>query len=466
ELNGQYCTLIRQEVGLTIEFSSGTAELVHDWYFGFEHQRELERGLEGYEDRCCPVKISAELTVHRPIELVFSLSREEGSEFLADQRAAPKSKVGQQLAEACQIFLTRSGDRTSILAGYPWFSDWGRDTMISLPGALICTGNLADAQRILLDYAGWMRNGLIPNRFTEAGKGADYNSVDSTLWFINAVWKCLQATWDDEFAQLIAPAISSAIDSYCRGTDFGIRMDKGGLLTQGGEGLQLTWMDAKIGDWVVTPRGGKAVEINALWINALACASEVLKRTGKDCSAWREIERLASESFESRFWNEEAGCYFDVIDPEDNAVRPNQILGMALPFTPMVGDRAIRALDTVTQILYTSNGLRTLDPKNPAYRGRFTGSMPERDAAYHQGTAWPWLLGSYASALIRLKGERAAARSVIVTAMQSMDVYGIGGIAEVFDGDLPQNAGGCPWQAWSVAELLRAWEEDHLDEGF
>ena len=467
ELTGRTCNLARNGIGLDIEFSCGTAELVQDWYFGFEHQRELERGLEGYEDRYCPLKIRAELKKGNPVELIYSLTSEAAMEHREIQLKEPESEVGKQLAEACAIFLTRTRHRTSIIAGYPWFSDWGRDTMISLPGALICTGNLADARQILLDYARWMRNGLIPNRFTEAGTGADYNSVDSTLWFINAAWKCLESNWDEEFAKEIAPAISEAIESYRRGTDFGIQMDPNDcFLTQGAEGLQLTWMDAKLGDWVVTARGGKAVEINALWINALECVSAVLQRIGKDCSNWRHIHRVATDSFQSSFWNEERDCYFDVIDHDDGAIRPNQVLGMALPFSPMVREQAIRALDTVTRTLYTPNGLRTLDPKDPAYHGTFTGSMPERDAAYHQGTAWPWLLGSYASALVRLKGDRDAARLVVLKALESLDTYGIGGIAEVFDGDSPQNPGGCPWQAWSVAELLRVWEEDHLDKAF
>ncbi len=268
----------------------------------------------------------------------------------------------------------------------------------------------------------------------------------------------------------MAVVLESIYDWHKKGTLFGIKVDDAdGLLTQGQDGVQLTWMDAKIGDWVVTPRHGKPVEINALWINALrilewltakldrAGHAKKLERTSKQYGAEAD---LAANSFELKFWHEGLGHYLDTVDPDDATLRPNQVIAMAVPFSPVNPDHAKLALGVVARELLTPVGLRTLGREEPGYKGKYVGSLPELDAAYHQGTAWPWLLGSYATALVRYAKGRKEAKTVLRNAKEMLNEYGLGGLAEVYDGDEPQGPGGCPWQAWSVAEFLRAWTED------
>jgi len=315
-----------------------------------------------------------------------------------------------------------------------------------------------------------MFQGLIPNRFVEKGEHPDYNTVDATLWFANAIYKTLQVEWQDDFAREMSKVLENVYDWHVRGTLFGIKVDgSDGLLSQGADGVQLTWMDAKVGDWVVTPRHGKPVEINALWINALRVLewlSETLEKAGfgkelaHKASFYRKEAERAASSFELKFWHENLGHYLDTVDPDDATMRPNQVIAMAVPFTPVDPNHAKRALGAVERELLTPVGLRSLGQKEPGYKGKYVGPLPELDAAYHQGTVWPWLMGSYVTATVRFTGDRKEGKKLLRYAKDMLSEYGLGGIAEVYDGDLPQSPGGCPYQAWSLAEFLRAWSED------
>jgi predicted glycogen debranching enzyme len=432
---------------------------VQGWYYRFEHTREFERGLDGREDLYCPCELRYEVL---PGE-VAALTASEGGAVeplpTGELETAEPQSLQDELSEACRKFLVQ-GQRSSIIAGYPWFADWGRDTMIALPGICIRNGKHAEARQILSDYAVQMRQGLIPNRFAEDGQEPEYNTADATLWYANAVYEALRADWQPEFAEAMFRSLLETYDWHVLGTHFGIRMDpEDGLLTQGAPGVQLTWMDVKIDEWVVTPRHGKPIEICALWINMLRILEWLATRLGQDAPAMRAAAETAEASFERKFWCESRGHYFDTVDPYDASLRPNQVLAMSLPFGPAKGEKAEIALKAVEDHLATPVGLRTLGPGEPGYRGRFTGPLRELDMAYHQGTVWPWLLGPYCSALVRVRGDREGARKILEGAKAMLEEYGLGGISECYDGDAPHRPGGCPWQAWSVAELHRALAE-------
>lgn len=429
------------------------------WFYRFEHLRELERGLDGRDDLFCPCELGYELLPGETAVLVLS-AFDGAKPHLQWPDEPPATTPGDCLRDAASKFFVETRSRHSILAGFPWFTDWGRDTMIALPGLCLHTGRVAEARAIILDYASQMKQGLIPNRFVEHGE-PEYNTVDATLWFAQAIYRTLEAEWDEKFARKVMKPLESVFNNHVKGTLFGIKADPSdGLLHQGEEGVQLTWMDARVGDWVVTPRHGKPVEINGLWINALRVMEWLADRLGKDSTKYRAAAEKAEASFEAKFWKESLGFYLDTAEPDDASLRPNQLIAMALPFGPAKGKKAQRALDRIGRELVTPVGLRTLGPAEPAYIGKFEGPMAERDAAYHQGTVWPWLMGPYVTALVRLTGDRAEAKRLLKNARELIYECGIGGIAEVYDGDEPRQPGGCPWQAWSVAEWLRAWVED------
>jgi glycogen debranching enzyme len=442
---------------LKIHHDQATRVPVDGWYFRFEHVRDAERGLDPRDDLYCPCELSYRLAPGEKAVLQAGISE---SGLPPQDPPLPESSdqdLQAMLTDAASKFFVASPTRTTILAGYPWFTDWGRDTMISIPGLCVATNRIADGRQILRDYASQIRRGLIPNRFVEVGEEPDYNTVDATLWFANAAYKLLDGEWDAGFAQEMLAAITEIYDCHMAGTDFGIKVDPAdGLLTQGEPGVQLTWMDAKIGEWVVTPRHGKPVEINGLWINLLRVLAWLHERLGSDGNRFAYQAEEAAECFEQKFWHPKRGHYLDTVDPMDASLRPNQIIAMALPFSPCDPAHARRAMKVVGKQLYTPNGLRTLGPNEPAYRGRFEGPMSERDAVYHQGTVWPWLLGSYATSLYKYCDARNEALRVLGEAERMLQEQGLGGIAEVYDGDAPQRPGGCPWQAWSVAEILRA----------
>ncbi len=452
------------------------------WFLNFEHTREQERGLDSTEDLYCPGRWDGTLAPGQSVTLVATVE--------PDTPAAPDDSFGaeqtrqqslltmagldtgsnpflQTLTLAADQFLIEHTDRVAratVMAGYPWFTDWGRDTMISLPGLCLSTGRFDLAKQILLSYSGATQNGLLPNRFADSGGGAEYNTVDASLWYFHAVHQYALASDDWAFAtEQMLPVLEDILAHHINGTDFGIGVDTtDGLLRAGQPGVQLTWMDAKVGDWVVTPRIGKPVEINALWHNALCVAALFARRAGKDQAA-ADYEARAAQvkaSYALTFWNADAQCLFDVIDNEghaDASIRPNQILALSLPFPLLPSDQARAVVDKVGEQLFTPYGLRTLAPGSPDYQGRYgPGDQRTRDGAYHQGTVWPWLLGAYIDAHLRVHGDKKAALALIQPALSdALTDYGVNTLCEIRDGDAPHAPNGCIAQAWSVAELLR-----------
>lgn len=376
-----------------------------------------------------------------------------------------------------------AGRRTTVIAGYPWFEDWGRDTFIAFPGLLLVTGRHEEAFQVLCDYASFARDGLIPNRFPDQTEEPDYNTVDASLWFFAAAQAYLAYTGDRAAVvdKLLDPMREMAAH-YLRGTRYGIGTGPDGLLHAGQPGFAVTWMDAKLGDWVVTPREGYPVEINALWYNALRFLAEFCEESGAGGAVpeamggnWRGLAARVKDAFNARFWNDEAGCLYDVVQdpgsgrPPDPAVRPNQLLAISLPFAALDRARWRAVVEVCLKELYVTYGLCTLSRSHPAYRGFYRGGQAERDGAYHQGTAWPWLIGPFITALRRAHGRSEASRLVAARMLRPFERHlreaGIGFISEVVDGDFPYQPGGCIAQAWSVGEILRAYVEDVLDIG-
>jgi len=430
------------------------------WYYRFEYTRDLERGLDPRDDLFCPCELRYEL-VPGEQALIVCTTQASAKPKLPEAPDATTPSLREGLQQAAQKFFIDTKSRVSIIAGYPWFTDWGRDTMISLPGLCLHTGRHKEAKRILSDYASQMSQGLIPNRFVEAGGPPEYNTVDATLWMVHAIWKVLESEWDPSFARRAIGWFEEIFRWHRLGTLYSIQVDEtDGLLTQGESGRQLTWMDAIVDDWVVTPRYGKPVEVNGLWINALHIMALVHERLGRPTEPYFSAAKKAAENFDRKFWKETLGYYMDTADPDDASLRPNQVIALSLPFVNFQEDRAKRALAAIEMNLLTELGLRTLSPDDPQYRGRFKGPLNELDAAYHQGTVWPWLLGPYVTAMRRFGGEKKEAKRILSAAKFLLHDGGLGGIAEVYDGDEPRSAGGCPWQAWSVAEILRSWVED------
>jgi predicted glycogen debranching enzyme len=353
----------------------------------------------------------------------------------------------------------------SIIAGYHWFTDWGRDTMISLEGLTLVTGRRNEAAWILRTFGHYVKDGLIPNLFPEGEKEGLYHTADATLWFFHAIHRYVEVTGDRTTLKLLLPKLSNIIDHHLRGTRFGIGVDPAdGLLRQGQQGYQLTWMDAKVDDWVVTPRRGKAVEINALWYNALCLMERWLSDEGEEEHAREMLADAgkARESFNRRFWYEEGGYLYDVVDTEtggnDPACRPNQVLAISLDFPVLDRERWKPVMDVVTERLLTPRGLRSLAPGHPDYKAKYYGDLRSRDAAYHQGTVWAWLIGPYIDAWLRLHPDHPAeARKFVEGLIPHLDEQCIGSISEVFDAEPPYTPRGCIAQAWSVAEVLRCW---------
>lgn len=355
-------------------------------------------------------------------------------------------------------------DVRTIIAGYPWFTDWGRDTMISLEGLTLATGRHVEAGYILRTFARYIRRGLIPNMFPEGHDEGLYHTADATLWFFHAIARYLEASGDSLLLPQILPMLEGIIESHLRGTDFGIGVDEqDGLLRQGAAGYQLTWMDAKVDDWVVTPRRGKAVEINALWYNALRYMQRWLKQEGQQEKA-NEIERRAkqcSDSFQKRFWFEKGGYLYDVVDGEtgdDSSLRPNQVLAISLDFPVLAPDRWESVMKQVERELLTPVGLRTLAAGDKDFKPKYYGNLRDRDAAYHQGTVWPWLIGPYLDAWLKLHpAELDTAGSLLEGFDQRLADNAVGSIGEIFDAETPYAHRGCVAQAWSVAEVLRCY---------
>ena len=452
------------------------------WFFNFEHPREQERGLDFSEDLYCPGRFSGILSPGQTMTLIATVETETPAEpeaALAQETARQKAlldtaevKPGDTAREtlvlAADQFVIENSEkvaRATIMAGYPWFTDWGRDTMISLPGLCLTTKRFGIAKEILSAFAGAVKDGLLPNRFSDSGAGAEYNTVDASLWFFQAIYAYAEASGDWDFATAdMLPVLQAILKAHIDGTDYHIGVDPAdGLLHAGEPGVQLTWMDAKVGDWVVTPRTGKPVEINALWHNALCIAAEIADRAGQtefaaDC---RKRAGLAKASFAAKFWNPDTGSLYDVIGPDGNpdaSLRPNQIFAVSLPFPVIEGDQAKSVVEVVAEHLLTPFGLRTLAPGSPDFHAHYApGGPAARDGAYHQGTVWPWLFGAFCEAHLKTHGDKAKTRALLNTLLTTgFSEYGLGTLAEVYDAEEPYAPNGCPAQAWSVAEALRA----------
>ncbi|HSJ56737.1 MAG TPA: amylo-alpha-1,6-glucosidase [Anaerolineae bacterium] len=376
--------------------------------------------------------------------------------------AADQFVVDRPLAQAGGEGTMQEVHGQSVIAGYPWFGDWGRDTMISLPGLTLATGREEVAARILRTFAHYVDRGMLPNRFPDVGQEPEYNTADATLWYLEAIRAYYHATHDGKLVHELWPVLQDIVEWHLRGTRYGIQVDQeDGLLRAGEEGVQLTWMDAKVDDWVVTPRIGKPVEINALWYNALRVMAGLAEALGEEPGSYEEMAAHAARGFE-RFWNYARGCCYDVIDgPEgdDPALRPNQLLAVSLPHTALAPDRRRAVVDTCARHLLTSHGLRSLAPNEPGYIGHYGGGRRTRDAAYHQGTVWGWLIGPFVRAHQRVYGDREAARSYLYPLLRQLRSHGVGSLSEIFDGDAPFTPRGCFAQAWTVAEVLAAWQE-------
>lgn len=428
------------------------------WYYRFEHVRESERGLNARDDLFCPVELSYTLNPGEEAVLTASLNLESVEPWTFSEISEPESPH-DQLRRAAKYFVVKTENRSTIMAGYPWFVDWGRDTMIALPGLCLCNDDFDAAEEILRSSAKHLDRGLIPNFFDEETGEPRYNSADATLWFANAIYEFLSRKWTREFAIECLAWLREIIEWHHKGTWHGIKVDPSdGLLTQGTHETQLTWMDVKIGDWAATPRHGKPVEVNGLWVNALRVAEWLCEKLQQDGLDYKLKADQAEASFTEKFWRGTAHHYLDTADPDDGSLRPNQVIALSLPFSPAKKEHAIAALDVVQDQLLTPKGLRSLGPKEPGYVGRYEGTLQSRDAAYHQGTVWPWLIGPYVAAILKWKGDRDEAQQIIDRAAQLLHEGGIGGVAEVYDGDGTQRPDGCLWQAWSTAEILRAWE--------
>jgi glycogen debranching enzyme len=494
------------DVPAVVTFANGT--YAHDplWYRNFFYSRERERGLDALEDLASPGTWRWDLQRGEAIWILAA----EGQELPAGSPAAclgifrgaeqrRRRALGSAPRRAADSYLVRRDGGRTIVAGYPWFTDWGRDTFIALRGLCLAAGRVDEAAAILVAWARTVSQGMLPNRFPDAGGVPEYNSVDASLWFVVAVDALLRAASPGRPAattpmppaappspappgpltmlpatdrQALLEAVEAILAGYAAGTRYGIHADDDGLLAAGEPGSQLTWMDARVDGRAVTSRCGKPVEVQALWIHALAVgaagtAGAAAPGSAAAAARWRSLGERARASFAARFWNEAAGCLYDVVDVDhrrgavDPAMRPNQVLAVGgLPSSLLPPAQARRVVDAVEKRLWTPLGLRTLAPGEPGYRGRYEGEPRARDGAYHQGTVWPWLLGPFVEAWVRVRGggddaKRQARERFLAPLATQLGVYGLGHLPEIADGDPPHTPRGCPFQAWSLGELLR-----------
>jgi predicted glycogen debranching enzyme len=429
-----------------------------DWYCNFEYDAERERGLDCSEELFNPFTFYFDLRLHRQASIIASTEQRDVTQAVEYRRAEITRRrkalvaspiedgFAQSLAAASDQYLVSRGDEKTVIAGYHWFGDWGRDTMIALPGLTLPTGKYDVARSVLRTFAKHVDRGMLPNRFPDAGETPEYNTVDAALWFFEAARAYLAYTHDLEFVRdELYPVFADIISWHTRGTRYGIKVDSSGLLASGELGVQLTWMDAKVGDWVITPRRGKPVEIQALWYNALCIMEDLASRFGSEAAQkrYRHMAAVAQWSFNRLFWNEKLGCLYDVVNggPPDPSIRPNQIFAVSLPHGMLRQDRARRVVEKVEEHLLTPFGLRTLAPSDPLYRGHYTGGPKERDGAYHQGTVWPWLLGPFITAYIKVNGESEEARHQAQAWLSPLESHltdaGLGHISEISKGTRP-----------------------------
>jgi predicted glycogen debranching enzyme len=491
--NGAINTSIKEQLGQVsiapydglpeLYLSHSAAEVMKsgDWYRNFEYQAEQQRGLDFHEDLFNPLILRFDLKLRRQAAVIASTEphdAERATEYRQSEITRRRNVIAsthledplaQDLALAADQYIVSRGDQKSVIAGYHWFSDWGRDTMIALPGLTLPTGRHDVAKSILRTFAKHVDQGMLPNRFPDAGETPEYNTVDATLWFFEATRTYLAYSGDLDFVrEELYPVLTDIINWHVRGTRYGIKVDPSGLLSSGEQGVQLTWMDAKVGDWVVTPRRGKPVEIQALWYNALCIMDNLAQGFGDEAGAkrYRNMATVASWSFNRLFWNEKTGCLYDVTNgaPPDPSIRPNQIFAVSLPYSMLSTERSKRVVEKVQEHLLTPYGLRSLSPEDPQYRGHYSGGPWERDGAYHQGTVWPWLMGPFITAYLKVNQYSEAARDQALAWLKPLKNHlqdaGLGHISEICEGDAPHRPCGCIAQAWSVAEVFRAYVED------
>lgn len=467
----------------SLYLQAGGAEFKPDpqWWYRFCYRVEIARGQEGFEDLYAPGHFvrtledgeSCQLTaaLGEPMQVNFEATHQRRAgrlEKLAASVGPDAGETTRRLAVAADAFVVNRhfpGRRPSrtILAGFHWFADWGRDAFIALPGLLLETGRFEEARQVFRTFADRLEAGMIPNRFDDYSDAAHYNSIDASLWFILAAERYLRAGGDEEFWHAtLLPTALAILTAYHDGTRFDIHADSDGLLVGGSPGTQLTWMDAALGDEVITPRHDKAVEINALWYCAHRVVAERAGGTPGGESAAHRAELIAG-AFERTFWNADGGYLYDCVreDHADASIRPNQVFAVSLPYSPLSPERQEAVVETVRRELLTPRGLRSLAPGDPRYRRRYGGSQQSRDRAYHQGTVWAWLMGPFIEAFLRVHDFDADAARHARRWLEPFDEHlteaGVGLVSEIFDGDPPHPARGCIAQAWSVGELLRAW---------
>ncbi len=485
EEHGVYVSAYPEAIQLHLTSDRAEATAAHDWYYDFGLSAEHDRGLNDRDDHLHAATFQATLQPGESLTLVASTERklERDGETALKVRHAYEHKLlslwhsnrpvdhreipafaNQLVLAADQFIVQRSTPEEphgkTIIAGYPWFSDWGRDTMISLPGLTLATGRPEIARSILRTYARHVSQGMIPNRFPDAGELPEYNTVDATLWFFEAVRAYYGVTEDDDLVQDLFPVLADIVDWHCRGTRYNIHLDPAdGLLYAGETGVQLTWMDAKVDDWVVTPRTGKPIEVNALWYNALRTIAKLARTIGKPHQEYEAMADRVLARF-SRFWHPDLGYCYDVLDSpngDDASLRPNQLFAVSLPESPLLAAQQKGVVDACGQALLTSHGLRSLDPNHPDYQGSYGGDPLQRDGAYHQGTVWGWLIGPFVLAHLRVYGDPVKARQFLEPMASQFYTHGVGSLSEIFDGDAPMKPEGCVAQAWTIAEVLRAW---------
>ena len=474
-----------------LKSATATFEPRHEWYKDFFLPAERERGLDDHEDRLVAAVFRGRIAAGEKLTLVFSTEpdvlldgeqtrtlqsnhdlklfqswQKRHAETVATPAEDEPGWLWQLVLAADQFIVKRAlpedAEGLSVIAGYPWFSDWGRDTMIAIPGLALPLGRPEIMRKILESFARYVDGGMLPNNFPDRGGMPQYNTIDAAMWYFEAVRQYFEATQDLALIKKLFPVLSAIVDAHVAGTRYNIKVDPADALLYGGSPeVQLTWMDAKIGDWVVTPRIGKPVEINALWINALNTMAEFCRRLARPGEGYLKLKQKAEKNFQ-KFWNPARNCCFDVIDVPgggaDASLRPNQVFAVSLPVSPLTPEQTKSVVDTLGRELLTSFGIRSLGPLEPGYVGRYAGGPRERDSAYHQGTVWAWLLGPYALAHYKVYGDRTAAQSFLEPLGRSIYSAGLGSISEIFGGDAPFPATGCFAQAWSVAETIRVWE--------
>lgn len=495
EANGWQMQVISLPQGVSIQPFEGAAPFslqaqkaksypAHDWYQGYTLAVEAYRGINPYDDHLHAATFDVELAVGQSLTLVASTSLDpdlEGETALDRQKAHERDLLSQwhampNLSEksvpdwlehlvlaADQFVVARTvADQPgkTVIAGYPWFGDWGRDTMIALPGLTLATRRPEIAEPILRTFSQYLDQGMLPNLFPEAGEPPEYNTVDAILWYFEAVRAYVESTQDQALLADLFPALAEVIDWHQKGTRYNIHLDTDGLIYAGEAGVQLTWMDAKIGDWVVTPRIGKPIEISALWYNALLIMAQFAQQLGKPAARYQQLAEQTQKGFQ-RFWNDEKGYCYDVLDgPDGNdiSLRPNQIFAVSLPYSDLLSDQQQKqVVDVVAQRLVTSYGVRSLSPTHADYKGIYGGSPLKRDGTYHQGPVWGWLIGPFVQAHLKVYQNPAIARSFLDPMADHLKSGCIGTLSEIFDGEAPHHPRGAFAQAWSVAEVLRTY---------